>query len=144
MTFAEKVKNARISLDMTQTELGEQVGVSLRSILAYEKGEKKPRAKTMYKLAKSLGVSVKYLSDDSCDNPVEDIEKDNYIAEAREKYGGSGARDVEALLAGNAALFAGGELSQEQKDVFFEAVMKTYLMCKEEARQKYGSKKSTK
>jgi transcriptional regulator with XRE-family HTH domain len=142
MTFAEKVKNARTSLDLTQTQLGEKVGVSLRTILAYEKGEKKPRPTTMYKLAKSLGVSVKYLSDDACDNPVQDIEKDDYIAEARQRYGGSGARDVEALLADNAALFAGGELSQEQKDAFFEAVMKTYLMCKEEAKAKFGRKKA--
>ena len=53
-----------------------------------------------------------------------DIEKDGYLEEARERYGSSGARDVDQLLRDNAALFAGGELSQEQKDQFFEAVMR--------------------
>ena len=62
------------------------------------------------------------------------------MEQARELYGNVGARDMEALLRDNAALFAGGELSQEQKDVFFEAVMKAYLTCKEEARQKFGKK----
>ena len=38
------------------------------------------------------------------------------------------------------ALFAGGELSQDQKDAFFEAVMKAYITCKEEARVKFGRK----
>ena len=44
------------------------------------------------------------------------------------------------LLEANAALFAGGELSQDEKDAFFEAVMKAYLTCKEEAREKFGRK----
>ena len=83
---------------------------------------------------------MKFLSDDECMNPVEDIEKDGYIEEARERYGAKGARDVEQLLADNAALFAGGELSQDQKDAFFEAVMKAYITCKEEARVKFGRK----
>ena len=138
--FSEKVKEARNELGLSQTQLGEAAGVSLRTILSYEKGEKFPRPATMLKLAKALKVSVKFLSDVECMNPVEDIEKDGYIEEARERYGAKGARDVEQLLADNAALFAGGELSQDQKDAFFEAVMKAYITCKEEARVKFGRK----
>ena len=138
--FSEKVRDARNELGLSQTQLGEAAGVSLRTILAYEKGEKTPRPATMLKLAKALRVSVKFLSDDECENPVEDIEKDGYIEEARERYGAQGARDVEALLADNAALFAGGELSQEQKDAFFQAVMTAYVTCKEEAKAKFGKK----
>jgi hypothetical protein len=41
----------------------------------------------MFKLVKALKVSIKLLFDYTCENPVEDIEKDDYIAEAREKYG---------------------------------------------------------
>ena len=138
--FSEKVRDARNELGLSQTQLGEAAGVSLRTILAYEKGEKTPRPATMLKLAKALKVSVKFLSDDECENPVEDIEKDGYIEEARERYGAQGARDVEALLADNAALFAGGELSQEQKDAFFQAVMTAYVTCKEAAKEKFGKK----
>ena len=139
-SFSEKVTEARNELGLTQTQLGDAAGVSLRTVLDYEKGRKTPRPGTMLRLAKALGVSVKFLSDDGCDNPVEDIEKDGYIEEARERYGAGEARSVERLLADNAALFAGGELSQEQKDVFFEAVMKAYIACKEEARSKFGRK----
>lgn len=141
-SFADKVKDARAELGLSQIQLGEMVGVSNRAIVSYESGEKKPRQSTMLKLAKALKVSVKFLTNDSCMNPMEDIEKDGYIEEARDKYGAKGARDMETLLAENAALFAGGDLSQEQKDVFFEAVMKAYLACKEEARKKYGHKKN--
>ena len=138
--FTDKVRDARIELGLTQTQLGEAAGVSLRTILAYEKGEKKPRQATMLKLAKALKVSVKFLSDDECENPMEDIEKDGYIEEAREKYGSKGGRDIEQLLADNAALFAGGELTQEQKDEFFQAIMTAYVTCKEEAKAKFGRK----
>lgn len=136
--FPEKVKDARSELGLSQSQLGESAGVSLRTILAYEKGEKKPRQCTMLKLAKALKVSVKFLSDDNCENPMEDIEKDGYIEEARERYGSRGARDMEKLLAENTALFAGGELSQDQKDAFFQAVMTAYVTCKEEAKRKFG------
>lgn len=139
-TFGEKVKDARASLGLSQPKVAELTGVSVRSVLAYEKGEKMPRQGTLLKLAGALKVSVKFLTDDECDNPLEDIEKDGYIEQARQRYGAAGARDAEALLNENTALFAGGELSQEQKDAFFEAVMKAYITCKEAAREKYGKK----
>lgn len=139
-TFSEKVKEARVSLGISQPQLGKKIGLSVRSVIAYEKGEKKPRPASMLKLAKALGVSVKFLSDDGCEDAMADIEKDDYIAEARERYGAAGAKNMDELLSANTALFAGGELSQEQKDAFFEAVMKAYITCKEEARRKFGKK----
>lgn len=141
-SFSEKVRDARLQLGLSQQQLGEATGVSVRTILSYEKGKKMPRQGTILKLAKALGVSVKFLVDDHCENPLEDIEKDSYIEDAREKYGNNGAKDVEKLLADNAALFAGGELSQEQKDEFFQAVMVAYVTCKEEAKKKFGRKDS--
>ena len=139
-TFGEKPREARVSLGMSQTDLGKEVGVVQRSIQAYENGEKTPRQATRAKLAKFLKVSVKYLTDEECEDPLAEIEKDNYIEEAHERYGARGARDVERLLADNAALFAGGELSEEQKDAFFQAVMAAYVKCKEEAKTKFGKK----
>lgn len=139
-SFSEKVKNARSEAGLTQSELAELVGVSARSIQAYELGAKNPRQSTMLQLAKALKVSYKYLSDEACDNPMEDIEKDGYIDRARKEYGASGARDINALLADNKALFAGGSISQEDKDAFFEAVVSAYFSCKAEAKIKFGKK----
>ena len=136
--FAEKAKEARISLGWSQTRLAQEVGVSSRSVQAYERGEKTPRPAMLAKLAKALRVSVKFLSDDECTDPMADIEKDTYIEEARKRYGAKGVRDVDQLLADNTALFAGGELSQDQKDAFFQAVMTAYVTCKEEAKAKFG------
>ena len=139
-SFAQKVFDARTELGFSQTQLGEKVGVSLRSILAYEKGEKTPRPSTVLKLARVLNVSVKFLTDDNCENPLEDIDKDGYIEEARERYGAKGARDLNTLISENCALFAGGELTADEKEVFFEALTKAYIASKEEARIKFTPK----
>lgn len=140
MTFSDKVKRAREVRGFTQDELAQEIGVSRRTIAAYESGGAIARRSTTEKLAYALKVSVKYLSDEFCTDPLAEIEKDEYVEQARALYGAKGVRDMEELLKDNAALFAGGELSQEQKDAFFEAVMKAYITCKEEAKIKFGSK----
>ena len=141
MTFSDKVKRSREVVGMTQSELAAKTGVSQRTIASYESGGAIARRSTMEKLARALKVSVKYLMEENCTDPLDEIEKDGYVEQARELYGASGVRDMDTLLRDNAALFAGGELSQDQKDAFFEAVMKAYLTCKEEAKEKYGRKK---
>ena len=140
MNFSDKIKISREVIGLTQLELAKEVGVSQRTIASYESGGAIARRSTTEKLASALKVSVKFLSDDSCVDPLADIEQDDYVAEARALYGEKGARDMEGLLAANTALFAGGELSQEQKDLFFEAVMKAYIACKDEAKVKFGRK----
>ena len=140
MTFSDKIKRAREVAKLTQNELAQQVGVSQRTIASYESGGAKARRSTIEKLARALKVSVKFLTDDDCIDPLADIEKDDYIDQARAMYGAKGVRDMEELLRENTALFAGGELSQEQKDMFFQAVMTAYVTCKEEASKKFGRK----
>lgn len=131
MTFSEKVKKARKARYLTQSELAVKLGMTTRIIQAYEMGEKKPRSRTMLKLAKELHVSTKYLLNDDCDDPLEDINDDSYIEEAEHRYGPSAAEEMAGILSKSTALFAGGELSQEQKDLFHEALQAAYFACKE-------------
>lgn len=137
MTFSDKIKRARDVAHMTQQELADKVGVSKRTIASYESGGASARRSTTEKLAAALCVSVKFLMDEKCMDPLEDIEKDEYVEQARALYGAKGVRDMDDLLRDNAALFAGGELSQEQKDAFFAAVMNSYVTCRETAKEKF-------
>lgn len=141
-SFADKVKEAREILDLSQAKLGKIVGVSQRSITAYERGEAKPRGGTLRKLARALNVSLDYLLDDDIDDPQSGIAKDLHLEKMRETYGTRAEQEARALLEKNLALFAGGTLSQEAKDAFFDAVMTAYVTCKEEARKTYGKKKN--
>lgn len=138
--FSQKVRDARTLLKLNQEELGKLVGVSARAIVAYETTDTKPRASTLRKLAETLKVSVDYLTNDEIDDPLYGIEKQPFVEEARSLYGDRAAREIDFLMERNAALFAGGEISQDAKDAYFEAVMQAYLECKSKAKQTYGKK----
>ena len=75
MTFSDKVKRAREVVGMTQNELAAKTGVSQRSIASYESGGAIARRSTMEKLARALKVSVKYLMEENCTDPLDEIEK---------------------------------------------------------------------
>ncbi len=138
--FSQKVREARTLLKLNQEELGKLIGVSARAVVAYETTDTRPRAATLRKLAETLQVSVDYLTDDEIDDPLYGIEKQPFVEEARNLYGDKAAREIDFLMERNAALFAGGEVSQEAKDSYFEAVMQAYLECKNKAKQTYGKK----
>lgn len=138
--FSQKVREARTLLKLNQEELGRLIGVSTRAVVAYETTDTKPRASTLRKLAETLKVSVDYLTNDKIDDPLYGIEKQPFVEETRNLYGDKAAREIDFLMERNAALFAGGELSQDAKDAYFEAVMQAYLECKNKAKQTYGKK----
>ncbi len=143
MTFGEQVRENRLSLHLTQEKLGELVGVSKRSILAYETQGIRPRAGMLRKLAGALGVSERYMEDDAVDDPLMGLERAPFAEQTRKRFGAKAAREIEYLMDRNAALFAGGEITQEQKDAYFEAVKRTYLACRPAARTSYGRKKES-
>jgi len=64
MTFGEKLMNTRLALNLSQSELGDKVGVSERSIYSYEQAGAFPRKKVLQKLAGALRVSIAYLMDE--------------------------------------------------------------------------------
>ena len=143
MTFSDKIKLSRELCNLTQQQLADKVGVSKRTIASYESSGAIARSSTMRKLARALNVSYDYLTNDNITDPKQGIEKIEYIEEARNQFGNRAAKEVDELLERNAALFAGGELSEEAKDAFFTAVTKACLECKEQAKKTYGRKKKT-
>lgn len=139
--FSQKVREARSLLSLSQQELGRLIGVSTRAVVAYETTDTRPRASTLQRLAQALNVSVDYLKNDDIDDPLYGIKKQPFVDQARALYGSKAAREIDFLMERNAALFAGGEISQEAKDAYFEAVMQAYLECKNKAKEKFSSNK---
>ena len=133
MNFSDKIKYQREQNHLTQKELAELVGVSQRAIAAYESSGTIARISTMRKLAHALNVSYDYLKHDEITDPSYGIEKMDYIDEVNGQLGEKGAKDINEILEANRALFAGGELDEEAKDAFYQAVTKAYLSCKMEA-----------
>lgn len=134
MKFCEKLKHARISAGMTQEALGAAVGLTKRTIINYETGSRYPRERDIYiRLAQTLGVETNYLL----------TEDEEFITEAGTKYGDKGEREARELLQRTSALFAGGELDDEDKLAFLLEIQELYIESKENAK-KYVPKKRRK
>lgn len=61
MIIGEKIKQQRKLSGLSQEKLGEQVGVSLKTIQRWENGERSPRIEEIENLASVLRTSVGYL-----------------------------------------------------------------------------------
>ena len=141
MTFGEKLKSVRLTLNLSQSELAEKTGISERSLYTYEQTGILPRSNNLRKLADALNVSVSYLLDDEETDPKKNIDHVIFIANSKNRYGYKGAREATELLSRASALFAGGELDDEAKELFFQSLMEVYLDSKQEARNKFSPKK---
>ncbi len=141
MTFGEKVKLARLSLNLSQSELAEKTGISERSLYTYEQIGVMPRSGNVQKIAEALNVSVGYLLDENETDTKKNMDQDIFLANVKNEYGYRGAREATDVLSRASALFAGGELDEEAKDIFFQSLMEVYLESKEEARAKFSPQK---
>ena len=126
MTFGEKVKNLRKTKNMNQTQLANAIGVSLRTVRGWEIEGRYPKQHDLYqKLADALGCDVSYLM----------TEGESFITEATEQYGSRGAKQAQQILEQAAAMFAGGELSDEDKIAFMDEIQTLYLDSKKRAKK---------
>ena len=140
MTFGEKLKKARLTLNLSQKELADITGIAERSIYNYEQTNTFPKPEALKKLAEALSVTVAYLYDD--DEPVKraKIDRDLFLAKVKKDFGSKGVREARDVFSRAAALFAGGDLDDDTKDVFFQSIMEVYLESKAEARDKFSPK----
>ena len=56
----KKIRSRRLSLGLTQTNLGDSVGVTFQQIQKYEKGTNGVSAERLLKIAETLKVNVLY------------------------------------------------------------------------------------
>lgn len=60
-TFSERFKELRLKKGLSQTEMGQVLGVTQTTIAAYEKGDRRPRQQRMLRAADYFEVSPNYL-----------------------------------------------------------------------------------
>ncbi|MGF3076887.1 helix-turn-helix domain-containing protein [Facklamia sp. P12955] len=131
MNFAQKLKDLRIDKDLTQEELANKSGISLKTISRYELGETLPRTKKYYeKLANALDVDKDYFLS---------VET-NFLLNVRKEFGYKGAKDAEEIVNGMIGLMAGGELPDEDKTTILNAMQEAFYMAKLE-NKKYTPRK---
>ena len=131
MLFGDRIKELRNLADMSQQELANRTGLSLRSIQNYESNQRYPKdVAILNKLCAALGTTIEVLMK----------EEDQFILEAASKFGSRGKNDAEKLIEEVGGLFAGGELNEEDKDKVFRAITEMYWKAKDN-NKKYTPKK---
>ena len=134
MEFSEKIRKARVAKGFSQKELAEAAGVPLRTIQNYELGKKLPKKKDTYlALANALGIHEEVLLDKDA----------SFVLRATERYGSRGARQAWDMVADLAAMWAGGEMDEEDMDSIMQAIQEAYWEAKKNNR-KYVPKKHRK
>ena len=70
--FADRLKELRKRKGISQGNLAELIEVHFTQVNRYERGETKPNAEAMSKLAKALDSTVDYLMNGTADDVVQD------------------------------------------------------------------------
>ena len=131
MEFGEKIRKARTAKGLSQRELAEACGMSLRTIQNYELGTRLPKKKDTYlALAKALDINEEVLLDQDA----------SFVLRATERYGSRGARQAWDMVADLAAMWSGGEMDEEDMDAIMQAMQEAYWEAKKNNR-KYVPKK---
>lgn len=132
MSFGAKLKQLREDRCLTQTELADKLGVTLKTISNYETKGTRPRTQDMYKkIAEFFNVDINFLL----------TVEDNFVLDSAKRFGYSGKKDAENLVDNLSGLFAGGSLPEEDKDKLFNAIAEAYYEAKLE-NKKYGKNKN--
>lgn len=140
MSFGEKLRALRKASGLSQAELARQLGITERSVHNYEGNYRYPKGRdVLVGMAEIFGVSVDYLLEEApSDGETFSKGDEAFLAQAAQAYGSRGRREAEELVARTGAMFAGGALSETDKDAFFQSITQAYFEAKEAARRKYG------
>jgi transcriptional regulator with XRE-family HTH domain len=126
MKFCEKVKTLREKAGLTQKEFALKLGVSLRTVTNYETGDRYPKKRELYKtMAEVLSCPVNYLLS----------EDEEFMLNASERFGLKGENDAKRILFEARALFAGGDIPEEDARAFIDELERLYLDSKERAKR---------
>ena len=110
MKFGEKLRACRKGAHLTQEELAKRLGLAKRTVEGYESGAFHPRNREVYDQLAELFQ----------------IDKDYFLTESDSLS----AKKAEDVLSAARALFAGGEMSEEDKDALAKALMDAYWVAK--------------
>lgn len=66
MTFSKRLRELRLSNELTQTELAALFNIHFMNVSRWERGETMPPVKTVIKLAGLFGVTTDYLLGVDC------------------------------------------------------------------------------
>ena len=125
MSFHAKLKELRLRNSLSQEQLARKLNIVTRTYIYYEQGKKYPPVKILTRIAELFEVSISFLMDEQ-----NELSTDAQVQEL--KYG---TLRADKLVAEISSLFAGGELSETNKDAVMEALQEAYWAAKKKNNQ---------
>lgn len=132
-TNGEKIKALRTAQGMSMAKLARQASMSDRAIRYIESNQREPSVDAIQKIAAALGVTTDYFMDDATFQ--KELSDDLFYADVRKKYGSRGVAQAKKIKEQTTALFAGGELSEEDQSNFIKEMEALFLDAKEDAKK---------
>ena len=127
MRFGQKVRLLRTKKRLSQTELGDMCGLSLRTIRNYEVDRRYPKQREIYsKLAYALDCSVNYLLSEEEDLFENENQEPNYDV----------LTDMDALAKDIRTFFNRDDIPEIVKDSLMQKLQDAYWKGKEKKREK--------
>ena len=125
-TNGDKIKALRTAQHMSMAELA-------RAIRYIESNQREPSVDAIQKIAAALGVTTDYFMDDATFQ--QELNDDLFYADVRKKYGSRGVAQAKKIKEQTTALFAGGELSEEDQAAFIKEMEALFLDAKADAKK---------
>lgn len=97
--FSERLKQLRKQKGFSQGELAELIEVHFTQVSRYERGETKPNAEAMTKLAKVLDTTVDFLMNGTTDDIVQDAGLEKELISRFKEVQNLPAEDKKTILA---------------------------------------------
>ena len=114
MSLSAKLKELRLQNGLSQEQLSRKLDVATRTYVYYEKGQRNPPIELLTQMANIFRVRVSFLIDEQ-----NEAQKCN--------CGKLGVNQLVEIING---LFAGGELSEMEKDSVMESIQEAYWTAK--------------
>lgn len=129
MEFKDKIRGIRKQMGLSQTEFAQKIGIGMRTVQNYEMGVRLPTHEILKKISRTLDVPVDYLLD----------EKELFVYNAAQDGGTRSKTQALQFIDSANALFAGGELNDEDRDLVMQALQDMYWKAKQN-NKKYSKK----
>lgn len=131
-TNGEKIKALRTAQGMSMAELSRRASMSDRAIRYFESNQREPSVEAIQKIAAALGVTDYFMDEATFQQELSD---DQFYADVRKKYGSRGVAQAKKIKEQTSALFAGGELSEEDQAAFIKEMEALFLDAKADAKK---------
>lgn len=122
MKMNEKIELLLNRRHIRKTDFAESVGITYRAFANYMSGSRSPRPQILSRIAEALDTTPEFLTDE--DKELELTAEERFLK--RINTNGRDTTDAERFLSASRGLFAGNELSDEDKEHLLACLTEIY------------------